>query len=358
MITAIISILMFFGLAVKPIEKQIYTESQKVYFVDTVTNTAELESNKNTKAYLTGRFQKFTPWKEGKGANHMFWDWEIVLTGGGSYPVITKSSVIQLSDYENKNVLIYGNIFHGIIIGDSDPNHQSMTGFRIDAENIIILAQTIPYPGLDTCRTWSDIESHYNMYAYVQGKIIEYVPPRDHSKIGDYKIWNWELITADNYSIPLTAKNPALDINSFIGKNVIMKAYILNGIIFGEENTANIRGTRIDAEEISLSEPIDPASKIMLKLEDFNDEGLRERPKGEFSSTSYEFCIPASDEAAAEVMAIDPTAGILKTSKGRSGCSDKEWLVISSTRQSNFKKVILKLASLSYVRKITETFWE
>jgi hypothetical protein len=358
MITAIISILLLFGAHSKSYEKQANTIAQ-YGDVDTITTSAGIELNKHTNAWLKGRFQKFTPWKEGKGANHMFWNWEIVLSDNSRYPVVPVNSDMSFRDFEDKDVLVYGKVFHGIIIGDSNPDHQSMTGYRIDAHNVIILAETRPHPGtLDTCRTWNEIESHYNMYAYVQGKIIEYVPPRDHSKIGDYKIWDWELVTADNYSIPLTAKNSALDINSFMGKNVTVKAYILNGIIFGEENTANIRGTRIDAEEISINEPVDPASKIMLKLEDFNDEGLRERPKGEFSSTSYEFCIPATDEAVAEVQAIDPTAGILKTSKGRSGCSDKEWLVISSTRQANFKQVILKLAGLSYVRKITETFWE
>jgi hypothetical protein len=211
---------------------------------------------------------------------------------------------------------------------------------------------------LDTCRLWDDIESHWNKDAYITGRIIEYVPPHDNSKLGDEKIWDWELVTIDNYSIPLISKNKNLDVNIFIGKNVIVKSFIKYGIIFGTENTANIQGTRIDAQEIYFVENPDPLSKITFDLKEFNDEGLRERPKGEFSSTNYEFCIPANDQAVNEVKAIDPTIGVYKTSKGRSKCTDNEWICIGSTHQSNFKSVILKVASLGYIRKISETFWE
>ncbi|MEO8512318.1 MAG: hypothetical protein ABI543_02035, partial [Ignavibacteria bacterium] len=134
------------------------------------------------------------------------------------------------------------------------------------------------------------------------------------------------------------------------------------GIIFGSENTANITGYRIDPVEISVNENgygntlIE--GKIRLDLTKFNDDGYRVHPDGEKSATSYEFCIPANDSILKELKAIDPTAGEMKGSKGRSGCSDMEWLVIGSTRQKNFKDVIKKLAELSYIRKITETFWE
>ncbi|HJY63491.1 MAG TPA: hypothetical protein VJ455_04990 [Ignavibacteria bacterium] len=211
---------------------------------------------------------------------------------------------------------------------------------------------------LDTCRFWADIESHRNKDAWVIGRIIEYVPPHDSSKLGDEKIWDWEIVTADNYSIPLTAKTKELDVSSFIGKYVIVKAYILYGIIFGSENTANIQGTRIDAEEIYLVDLPDPKTKIRFKLDEFTEDGMRERPKGEFYAISYEFCIPADEKTMQEVLAIDTTAGVLKGSKGRSGCSAKEWLCIGSSRQPGFKKVILRLAELSYIRKISETFWE
>lgn len=105
---------------------------------------------------------------------------------------------------------------------------------------------------MDTCRSYKDLESHQNQDAFVEGKIIEYVPPHDNSKLGDEKIWDWEIILPDNNKYPLISKDPTLDVNSFIGKNVLVKGKVFHGIIFGEENTANMRGTRIDAMEIYL----------------------------------------------------------------------------------------------------------
>lgn len=337
-------------------------------YKDTVRNMVQAEANKNKEVILVGRIQKFTPWTSGKGANHMFWNWEIVLEGGGVIPIASKDKSdgesINFAEYENEDVVVFGTVYFGTVIGGKDPDHQSASGYRIDADGIFSLKEGVPgmnvepvSPTLDTCRTWADIEAHFHQSAYVEGTIKEYLVPYDSSKLGESKIFDWELVTVDNYKIPLTSKNSNLDVNGFIGKRVIVKAYILNGIIWGEENTANMTGTRIDAYEISLAPKGEGGSKITLNLNEFNNDGLRERG-GEFSSTNYEFCIPATDEAAAEVMSIDPTAGIYKTSKGRSGCSDKEWLVIGSTRQKNFKGIILRLAGLEYVRKISETFWE
>jgi hypothetical protein len=101
-----------------------------------------------------------------------------------------------------------------------------------------------------------------------------------------------------------------------------------------------------------------PSEKISFDLSEFTDDGLRERPKGEFNAISYEFCIPADEETLNEVKKIDTTLSVYKTSKGRSGCSDKEWLCIGKSHRAGFKSVILKLASLRYIRKISETFWE
>jgi len=103
---------------------------------------------------------------------------------------------------------------------------------------------------MDTCRTYTDLESHQNQDAYIEGKIIEYVPPHDSSKLGDEKIWNWEILLSDNYTYPLISKDPDLNVDKFIGKNVVVKGKVFYGIIFGSENTANMRGYRIDAAEI------------------------------------------------------------------------------------------------------------
>lgn len=100
-------------------------------------------------------------------------------------------------------------------------------------------------------------------------------------------------------------------------------------------------------------------SKINIDLSEYKDDGEHILPNNEFGGyIHYEFCIPATEEALNEVQSIDSTAGALKKSKGRSGCSDQEWLVIGSSRQKNFKQVLLKLSWLSYIRKISQTFWE
>jgi hypothetical protein len=98
--------------------------------------------------------------------------------------------------------------------------------------------------------------------------------------------------------------------------------------------------------------------KIKFNLDEFTNDGQREMPKGVFNYINYEFCIPANDETLKEVQAIDSTVGVMKGSKGRSGCTDKEWLCIGSSRQAGFRKVIEKLATVKYIRQINETFWE
>lgn len=108
----------------------------------------------------------------------------------------------------------------------------------------------------------------------------------------------------------------------------------------------------------SASDKQTQSDKINFDLSKFDNEGYRTAPDGSKSSAHYEFCIPASDSVLAEILSIDPDAGVMKGSKGRSGCSDKEWLVVSPTRKAGFKDIIKKLAALQYIRKISETYWE
>jgi hypothetical protein len=358
MISLLISLMLGFTSITYSIPKQ---ETIPVY-IDTCRSMTDAEKFMNTNAVICGRLQKFTPWLNGKGAGHMFWQWEIKLSDGTAIPVVNKNKSdgesIVFDEYESRNVVIYGTVYYGIIIGDSDPNHQSMTGFRIDADGIDIAGNITAQ---DTCWLYADIEAHPNMDAIIAGKVIEFVPPGDGSKLGDEKIWDYELVTQDKYRIPIR-KDKYLNLEKLKNKDVFINGYVKYGIIFGEPNTANMQGYRIDPLEISLNETgygnTLTERKIRIDLSKFNDEGYRVHPDGEKSSTSYEFCIPANDSVLAEVKTIDPTAGEMKGSKGRSGCSEEEWLVIGSTRQSGFKEVLRKLSELKYIRKITETFWE
>ncbi len=358
MISLLISLMLVFTSCTNSAPKQ----ERKTVYNDTCRSMNDAEKLKNKEAVIFGRLQKFSPWLSGKGSGHMFWQWEIKLADGTAIPVVSKNKSdgesIVFDEYESRNVMIYGTVFYGIIIGDSDPHHQSMTGFRIDADGIDIAANNRV---VATCWVYADIQSYADKDVIIAGKIIEFVPSGDGSKLGDEKIWDYELLMQDGNKVPIR-KDKYLNIEKFKDKDVFIKGYIKYGIIFGEPNTANMQGYRIDAFDISVNE-IGYANtliegKIRIDLSEFNDEGYRVHPDGEKSATSYEFCIPANDSVLAEVKAIDPTAGEMKGSKGRSGCSDMEWLVIGNTRQKNFKDVIRKLAELSYIRKITETFWE
>ena len=93
-----------------------------------------LEKSKNKEAVIKGTFRKYTPNKKGKGANTMFWDWEILLGDSIAVPVKSTYDEINYKYFEGKKVLIKGVIFYGIIIGDKEG--QNATGFRIDPVGI------------------------------------------------------------------------------------------------------------------------------------------------------------------------------------------------------------------------------
>jgi len=97
----------------------------------------------------------------------------------------------------------------------------------------------------------------------------------------------------------------------------------------------------------------DPA-KIEFEYSSLDAEGLR---NGEVA-VDYEFCIPASDEQLKEVLAIDPNVRLMKSSKGRIGCSRQQWLCINSTHSPGWKDKLYAIASLPYVERIQQTFYE
>jgi hypothetical protein len=72
----------------------------------------------------------------------------------------------------------------------------------------------------------------------------------------------------------------------------------------------------------------------------------------------YEYCIPDTASAEAEVRAIDPTARILAGSRGRVGCVQGQVLVLGTTHQPDFLKVLGRLAELSYVQRIEQAYFE
>lgn len=96
--------------------------------------------------------------------------------------------------------------------------------------------------------------------------------------------------------------------------------------------------------------------KIKLDFKRFDNDGLSGPPDGKVAA-NYEFCVPMSDKYWKQVHKIDPTAQ-RSAGKGRVGCTEKEWLVIGSTQQPHFQRVLFDLASLPFVREIQETYYE
>jgi hypothetical protein len=103
--------------------------------------------------------------------------------------------------------------------------------------------------------------------------------------------------------------------------------------------------------------PVDPLSKITFNLEQLNQDGLWGPPDG-LRALHYEFCIPGDEVHAAQVRALDPTIQIHQKSRGRIGCGPGEYLCLGSTHQPDFRTVLLKLASLPYVKRIDQAFFE
>ncbi|HJW28885.1 MAG TPA: hypothetical protein VJ508_06495 [Saprospiraceae bacterium] len=72
----------------------------------------------------------------------------------------------------------------------------------------------------------------------------------------------------------------------------------------------------------------------------------------------YEFCIPALATSEKRILSIEPKTRILKLSKGRVGCSDRQWLCIVTTHDDQWRKKLYSIASLSYVNRIIATYYE
>jgi len=97
-------------------------------------------------------------------------------------------------------------------------------------------------------------------------------------------------------------------------------------------------------------------SKIKFDVQQLDKDGLTGPEDGK-RSISYEFCIPDTRIYREKVKKIDPTL-IFTKSMGRSMCDRTQVLCMGNTHQPNAVKVLRKLSSLSYVEKITETYFE
>jgi hypothetical protein len=98
-------------------------------------------------------------------------------------------------------------------------------------------------------------------------------------------------------------------------------------------------------------------AKVMFPLDDIRADGLRGPPDG-LRSVAYEFCIPGEEQAYRQVREIDPSLQIHSGAPGRIGCSKQQSLCIGETHQPDWHQVLQRLAALSYVSEIQQSFFE
>ncbi len=104
--------------------------------------------------------------------------------------------------------------------------------------------------------------------------------------------------------------------------------------------------------------PEDPSvwNKIKLDFKNIDEDGLTGPANGKVA-VHYEFCIPKEEKLWKKVQKIDSSAQ-KSDSRGRVGCTPEQWLVIGSTHQKNWKRVLYDLASIPEVQRIQQTFFE
>ena len=103
--------------------------------------------------------------------------------------------------------------------------------------------------------------------------------------------------------------------------------------------------------------PTAQSNKIQFDVAKLDADGLVGPATGK-RSLAYEFCIPNTPEAQAEVKRIDSTARFMPGSPGRIGCTKDQVLVIGETHQPNYQQVLNQLAALPYVTRIQEAVFE
>ena len=108
---------------------------------------------------------------------------------------------------------------------------------------------------------------------------------------------------------------------------------------------------------IKFDSPTSFSQKITFDISRLDESGLYGPPDGK-RALSYEFCVPDTVQHRAEVKRIDPTVKFFAQSPGRIGCGESENLCIGSTHQEDFRGVLQRLAELTYVQRIDESFFE
>lgn len=98
--------------------------------------------------------------------------------------------------------------------------------------------------------------------------------------------------------------------------------------------------------------PYRPGAAIAFDFDDLDADGRYAAEGGRPRHLSYEFCIPARDDAMADVTATDPSALCTEVAPGTGGCGGEEMLCVGNTKQPDFRPVLERLAAKPYIREI------
>lgn len=98
--------------------------------------------------------------------------------------------------------------------------------------------------------------------------------------------------------------------------------------------------------------PYQSGAPIAFDLDDLDEEGRYEPAEGKPRHLPYEFCIPAREDAMADVAATDSSAICTEVAPGTAGCGEGEMLCVGNTRQAGFREVLQRLAAKPYIREI------
>ncbi len=127
-------------------------------------------------------------------------------------------------------------------------------------------------------------------------------------------------------------------------------------VFWGSPARANELMTQRSAQISSPTRSSILSPKIRFDSSHLSEQGLMGQPGG-WRSLSYEFCIPATPQAVADIRAIDPTLSYSR-SPGRIGCRQNQYLVIGHTHHPHWRKRLTRLANLPYVERIDPFFGE
>ena len=116
-------------------------------------------------------------------------------------------------------------------------------------------------------------------------------------------------------------------------------------------------GATCTREAFDVETPNRYRQKITFDISTLDEDGLYGPPDGK-RALAYEFCIPDTVRNRTEVERIDPTVEFFAESPGRIGCGKDESLCIGTTHQQEFTRILRRLAELTYVQRIDQSFFE